>query len=445
MTMAGSTAVPEKAAADLAAGFRGTVLRPGGEGYEGARHVWNAMIDRRPALIARCAGAADVVRAVNVARHHGLELSVRGGGHNVAGHGTCDEGLVIDLVEEEGDEVDPVARVARVGGGATWGQVDAATQVHGLAAPGGVFSGTGVAGLTLGDTAELFFNDCVVPADNLIGAEVVTASGQVVRASAAENADLLWGLRGGGGNFGVVTTFEFQLHPVGPEVMFVFAFHDGGGDNMKRAIQLYRDYSASAPDEVSSILACGVIPPDPHAFPVDLHGRPFVLLGTAFNFVHLVEAFECASRRYVLPPGSRVMETGGYKGRSREMPKADLHAALVRHLGVAPDHIVREYGMSELSSQAYDRVCGEREDSRRFRFPPWARALVISPETGRDVDDGGIGLIRVFDLANVFSVLAVQTEDLGIRRGDGFELLGRAPRAEARGCSLLAAGGEGGR
>ena len=263
----------------LAGRLRGELIGPGDAGYERARAVWNGMIDRYPALIARCECVEDVVAAVDFARAQALPLAVRGGGHNVAGHGTCDEGLVIDLSPMSQVEVDPVARVARVGGGATWGQVDAATQAHGLAAPGGVFSGTGVAGLTLGGGLGWLRNKYGLSCDNLIGAEVVTASGQVVRASAAENADLLWGLRGGGGNFGVVTTFEFQLHPVGPEVMFVFAFHDGGGDNMKRAIQLYRDYSASAPDEVSSILACGVIPPDPHAFPVEIHGRPFVLLG----------------------------------------------------------------------------------------------------------------------------------------------------------------------
>lgn len=258
--------------------LRGELLRPGDANYDGARAVWNGMIDRYPALIARCAGVADVVGSVNFARENSLVLAVRGGGHNVAGHGTCDGGLVIDLSRLKQIEIDPVARTARAGGGVTWGELDAATQLYGLATPGGVFSDTGIAGLTLGGGFGWLRNKYGLSCDNLIAAEVVTADGRVIRASETENSDLLWGLRGGGGNFGIVTSFEYRLHPVGPEVMFVFAFHDGSGENMKRAIQLYRDYSATAPDEVSTILACGIIPPEPR-FPEELHGRSFVLLG----------------------------------------------------------------------------------------------------------------------------------------------------------------------
>jgi hypothetical protein len=161
------------------------------------------------------------------------------------------------------------------------------------------------------------------------------------------------------------------------------------------------------------------------------------LLGTAFSFVHLLDAMQVKGVGIHLPPGSRVLETGGYKGRSRALPKTELHDWISRSLGIAPEYIVTEYGMSELSSQAYDRVAGRVELGRCFHFPPWARARVISPETGREVEEGGRGLLRVFDLANVFSVLAIQTEDLAIRRGAGFELLGRAESAEARGCSLM--------
>jgi FAD/FMN-containing dehydrogenase len=253
----------------------GELIRPGDAEYEAVRKVWNGMIDRHPALVARCANTQDVVACVNFARDKGLTLAVRGGGHNVAGHATCDGGLVIDLGPLNHVEVDPQRRRARAGGGATWGEVDAATQAYGLAVPGGVFTGTGIAGLTLGGGYGYLRNKFGLSCDNLVGAEVVLASGEVVRASAEENPDLLWGLRGGGGNFGVVTTFEYQLHPVGPEVMFAFVFHDGSGDAMRRAVQFYRDFSAGAPDEVSTIMACGVIPPDPHAFPEALHGRPF--------------------------------------------------------------------------------------------------------------------------------------------------------------------------
>ncbi len=173
--------------------------------------------------------------------------------------------------------------------------------------------------------------------------------------------------------------------------------------------------------------------------------QPAVLLGTAFMFVHLLDELEQRGLSLALPPGSRVMETGGYKGRSRELPKAELHALLTSRLGVPPPHLVCEYGMSELSSQAYDRVAGDASASRPtpdaprpFSFPPWCRALVISPETAREVADGQTGLLRLFDLANVRSVMAIQTEDLAVRRGGGFELIGRAAQTEARGCSLLA-------
>ena len=170
---------------------------------------------------------------------------------------------------------------------------------------------------------------------------------------------------------------------------------------------------------------------------------PLLILGTAFGFVHLLDELAARNLRLQLPEGSRVLETGGYKGRSRTMPKAELHALITEHLGVAASHILCEYGMSELSSQAYD---GESLKSqvqslkrgRTFHFPPWARVRIISPETGREVSDGETGLIQVFDLANIFSVMAIQTEDLAVRRGDGFELLGRATMAEPRGCSLAA-------
>ena len=171
-------------------------------------------------------------------------------------------------------------------------------------------------------------------------------------------------------------------------------------------------------------------------------GRPLSILGTAFSFVHLLDHLAAADLELNLPPGSQVMETGGYKNRSRELPKAELHALIARYLGVPRKSIICEYGMSELSSQAYDTGIHPPSSTlhpRTFRFPPWARVQIISPETGRDVADGETGLVRIFDLANVFSVAAVQTEDLAIRRGDGFELVGRAQMAEPRGCSLMAA------
>jgi hypothetical protein len=166
--------------------------------------------------------------------------------------------------------------------------------------------------------------------------------------------------------------------------------------------------------------------------------RPLVMLGTAFSFVQLLDHFAANNMRYRLAKGSRVLETGGYKGQAREIPKGDLHTLIGKHLGIAPDYIVTEYGMSELSSQAYDISAGSNTE-RVFRFPPWARCRIVSPETGKDVAEGESGLVQIFDLANVWSVMAIQTEDLAVRRRDGFELLGRASKAEPRGCSLMTA------
>ena len=167
--------------------------------------------------------------------------------------------------------------------------------------------------------------------------------------------------------------------------------------------------------------------------------NPQLILGTAFSFVHLLDYLAKNNLKFQLPTNSRVMETGGYKNRSRSMPKAELHALITERLGIPAENIVCEYGMSELSSQAYDTPRLAPHASRLFNFPPWARVQIVSPETAREVADGEIGLIRVFDLANIFSVAAVQTEDLGVRRGDGFELVGRAQLAEPRGCSLMTA------
>lgn len=271
--------IAESAVQALAKNLHGQLLRPGETAYEEARKVWNGMIDRYPALIARCSDVYDVMAAVSFARAHSLVVAVRGGGHNVAGHATCDGGLVIDLSPMKGIQVNAEARTVRAEGGVTIGELDAATQVYGLATPMGVVTKTGIAGLTLGGGFGWLRNKYGLSCDALIGAEVVTADGRLLKASATENADLFWGLRGGGGNFGIVTAFEYQLYPVGPEVMFTFVFHDGRGDKMKRALQFYRDYATSAPDEISTLMACGIIPPEPSVFPEAIHGAPFVLFG----------------------------------------------------------------------------------------------------------------------------------------------------------------------
>jgi FAD/FMN-containing dehydrogenase len=270
----------DTALAEFARQFGGQLITPTDPDYEAARRVWNGLIDRRPALIARCADAADVAAAVRFGRQHHLPIAVRGGGHSVAGHGTSDDGLVIDLAPLKHLAVDPHTRRARVGAGCTWAEVDAATQAHGLATPGGLFSGTGVAGLTLGGGLGWMRNKYGLTCDNLVSAQVVTADGRAVTASATENSDLLWGLRGGGGNFGVVTEFEFQLHPVGPEVAAVLAFYPGDQD--EAVLHFFRDYTTTAPDEVSVIAVQGVVPPDHPAYPPELYGQRLILLGSVY-------------------------------------------------------------------------------------------------------------------------------------------------------------------
>lgn len=263
--------------------LKGELVRAGDANYDEVRAVWNGMIDHYPALIARCTTVEDVVASVNFARENNLLLAVRGGGHNVAGLAVAaDGGLVIDLAQLNKVEVDPQARTVRAQGGATIGDLDTATQVHGLATPMGVVSATGIAGLTLGGGFGWLRNKYGLSCDNLIAAQVITADGRIVTANANENNDLLWGLRGGGGNFGIVTEFEYQLYPVGPEVSFTFILHDGAGDNLKKAIQFYRDFSTTAPDEVSTIMASGIIPPEPELFPENIHNKPFVLFGAMY-------------------------------------------------------------------------------------------------------------------------------------------------------------------
>jgi FAD/FMN-containing dehydrogenase len=201
------------------AGFRGRLISADDADYDTARAVWNGAIDRRPRLIARCIGSADVVAAVRFARDHDLEIAIRGGAHNVAGTAVCDDGIVIDLSAMRGVRVDPAQRRAWVQGGALWGDVDHETQAHGLATTGGIVSHTGVAGLTLGGGVGWLMRKHGLTVDNLLAADVVTADGQLLRASADEHPDLFWALRGGGGNFGVVTSFEFRLHSLGPTVL----------------------------------------------------------------------------------------------------------------------------------------------------------------------------------------------------------------------------------
>jgi FAD/FMN-containing dehydrogenase len=253
LTTTGADTALEDAAVDaFTASLRGELLRPSDPGYGDARKVWNGMIDKRPALIARCAGAADVMAAVNFARTNDLLVSVRGGGHNITGNAVCDGGLMIDLSRMKGVRVDPVTRTARAEAGLTWGEYNRETQAFGLASTGGVVSTTGIAGLTLGGGLGWLMGKHGLSCDNLLSAEMVTADGQWLTASAREHPDLFWGLRGGGGNFGVVTSFEYQLHPVGP-VLAGMVLHPMA--NAKDVLRFYREYARSAPDELTAFAA----------------------------------------------------------------------------------------------------------------------------------------------------------------------------------------------
>ncbi len=263
----------------LVEGLRGPVLRPGDDGYDGARTVWNALIDRSPAVIVQPTGAADVVDAVNFARDQGLLLSVKAGGHNVAGNAVNDGGLVIDLSGMRGVHVDPTTRTVRVQGGATWGDADRETQLFGLAVPGGVVSTTGVAGLTLHGGVGHLRRKHGLTIDNLLSVEIVTADGQLRRASATENEDLFWAVRGAGSNFGVVTSFEFQAHPVGPTVMVGAVFYPL--EEARTVLPAWRDFMASAPEELSSLAICWSVPAH-EPFPPELAGTPVVIVAAPY-------------------------------------------------------------------------------------------------------------------------------------------------------------------
>ena len=264
----------------LRAEVRGDVLTAEDAAYDEVRRIWNGMHDRRPALIVRCTGTADVVAAVNFARDYGLLLSVRGGGHNVAGNSMVDGGLAIDLSPMKGILVDPARCLARVQPGATWGDLDRETQLHSLVTPGGQVSTTGVAGFTLSGGMGMTHRKFGLTCDNLASAQIVTADGNVITASEAEHPDLFWAIRGGGGNFGVVTSFEFRLHEFGPEAVTATTIYPAthGVDILRK----WRAYTESAPDEVTSMAVLWSLPPLPNV-PPELHGNPIIVIHAMYG------------------------------------------------------------------------------------------------------------------------------------------------------------------
>src|SRR5664279_897712 len=286
--------IGEATIAEFAGGLRGTAIRPGDQDYDSARSIWNGAHDRNPALIVRCAGVADVMRTVDFARSEGLPLAVRGGGHSIPGFSTVDDGIVLDLSPMKGVRVDPDARTVAAEGGCAWADLDAETQQFGLAVTGGLISSTGIAGFTTGGGMGWLVRKLGLACDSLIGADVVTADGQFVHASAQENSELFWGLRGGGGNFGVVTSFEYQLHEVGPTVFCGLVFYPA--EEAEQVLRGYHEACAHVPDELTSLVNLTMAPPVPF-LPESAHGKPIVaVVGCWAGDVEAGEAATAAFR-----------------------------------------------------------------------------------------------------------------------------------------------------
>ena len=265
--------IPNRLAAALRERAHGEIFRPGDDGYDSARQIWNAAIDKRPGLILRCTGVADVIAGVNFARANGLLLAVRSGGHNVAGTALCDGGIVLDLSSMKGIRVDPAARTVRVQAGVTNGDFDRETQAFGLSSTTGIASTTGLAGLTLGGGIGWLMRKYGLTCDNLLSADVVTADGGFLTVSASENQDLFWAIRGGGGNFGIVTSFEYRLHSLGPTVLAGVVLHPA--ENAREVLRFYREYISTVPDELTACLNLRAAPAVPWV-PDHLQGRPIV-------------------------------------------------------------------------------------------------------------------------------------------------------------------------
>ena len=280
-TIAGSTTTLAAEAVDaFRAELRCPLCLPGEAGYDEARTIWNAMIDRRPALAVRATGAADVIRTVNFAREHGLVLAVRGGGHNIAGNALCEGGLLLDMTRMKSIRIDPANRTARVEPGVTLGEFDREAQAFGLATPLGINSTTGVAGLTLGGGFGWLSRKHGLTIDNLLSADVVTADGKLLHASDEENSDLFWAIRGGGGNFGVVTSFEYRLHPIGPQVLAGLIVHPF--ENAKRLLEGYRAVAAKAPDDLTVWVVMRKAPPLPF-LPAEVHGKEVLVFAVCYS------------------------------------------------------------------------------------------------------------------------------------------------------------------
>src|SRR3954470_4366537 len=380
---------PAETARRELSGFAGRLIGTGDPGYDDARKVYNAMIDRRPGLIAHAASTPEVAQLVGFAREHGYPLAIRGGGHNGAGLGTCDDGVVIDLSLMRGVEVDPQARTVRVGGGATWGDVDRATGEFGLATPSGIISTTGVGGLTLGGGVGHLTRKLGLAIDNLVEAEVVLANGVSVRASADENPDLFWALRGGGGNFGVVTQFEFKLHEV-PGVVAGPTFWDV--EQSAEVLKVYREFIESAPRELGGFFAFASVPPGP-PFPEELHLRK--VCGVVWCYVG-DEAGAAAAMKPMLDALPEPLLHG-----PGPMAHADIQGAFD---GVYP-HGDQWYWRADFVNEISDEAVAEHA---KFgpAMPTWKSTMHLYPIDGAAHDVDPADTAWSFRDANYASVFA---------------------------------------
>lgn len=349
-----SAVAAERAAAErLHSTLHGRVIDRGHPAYDEARSVWNGLIDRHPAVIAQCTGTADVVEAVNAAREHRPIVSIRGGGHQVAGSAVCDDGLVIDLSPMKGVHVDPVNRTVRAQAGVTWGELDRETQVFGLATPGGEVSITGISGLTLGGGLGMLMRAHGLSCDNLRSVEIVTADGKVRSASRDTEPDLFWAVRGGGRGLGVVTSFDFALHPVGPEVataQVLYPYEDA-----EAVIRAFRDAVVTMPDSVTPELALWSVPPDP-SIPQELHGSKVVVAAG----VHAGPASDAAADAALAPLrqlGTPLADLSG------AVPYVTAQSALDEMFPDGERYYMKSHFMDELSDEALRTLLAH--DARR--------------------------------------------------------------------------------
>jgi FAD/FMN-containing dehydrogenase len=373
----------ETAVRELERGFAGRLVRPGDGDYDERRAIWNASIDRRPALMASCTSTDDVVAAVRFARRTGVETAVRGGGHSFPGHSSCDGGLVIDLGPMNQVVVDPERQTAVAGAGTLLGDLDRATQRHGLAVPAGIVTHTGLAGLTLGGGIGWLMRKLGATVDQLLSVEVVTAEGEVVRASATENLDLFWGIRGGGGNFGIVTEFEFRTNPIGPTVLAGPIFWPIA--ESPKLLRFYRDWIADAPDELMTIVLHRKAPPLPFV-PPELHGE--LIAGVACCWCGDIDEGErvlAPLRRF----GSPVMDACAPK------PYLEHQASLDPSYPPGWWYYMRACEVGELSDDVIDRTVehATRIRSPRTGFPIWQMGGAVSraDEDATAFNDRGSG------------------------------------------------------